>query len=50
MESKHRGGPAVGYLDFFKADLNLPDLNQSGLWHRIRQLAVDRKMWAREMH
>jgi hypothetical protein len=50
MKSKKRGRPAVGYLDLVKADLNLPDLNPSGLWHRIKQLAVDRKRWARKMH
>ena len=50
MKSKKRGRPAVGYLDLLKADLNLPDLNPSGLWHRIKQLEVDRKRWARKMH
>ena len=30
-EVEGRGRPAVGYLDLLKADLNLPDLNPSGL-------------------
>jgi hypothetical protein len=50
MKSKKRGRPAVGYLDLLKAYLNLPDLNPSGLWHRIKELAVDRTRWARKMH
>ncbi len=50
MKSKKRGRPAVGYLDLLKADLNLPDLNPSGLWHRIKQEAGNRKTWARKLH
>ena len=49
-KSKKRGKPAVGDVDLLKADVNLPDLNPSGLWHRIKQLAADRKRWARKMH
>ena len=50
VKSKKRGRPAVGYPDLLKADPNLPDLNPSGLWHRIKQLAVDRKRWALKVH
>ena len=50
MKSKKRGRPAVGYLDLLKADLNLPDPNQSCLWERIEQLAVGRKRWTRKLH